>query len=101
MYVSEGRMDLETPKTGPGEPGYNPNLVGSTDYPVVDAHFTMNLTGTYRLETDRLEGTELFLTIDNIADKDPKFSSGGVGGAYPVLYPTLGRTYRLGARMSF
>ena len=101
MYIKGGRLDLETPKTGIGEPGYNPNLVGSTNYPTVDNHFTMNMTGTYRLEGDRLEGTELFLSIDNIADKDPKFSSGGVGGAYPVLYPTLGRTYRLGARMSF
>jgi outer membrane receptor protein involved in Fe transport len=101
MYVSEGRLDRETPKTGPGEPGYDPNLIGSTDYPIVNDHFTMNMTGTYRLQSDRLDGTELFLSIDNIADKDPKFSSGGVGGAYPVLYPTLGRTYRLGARMSF
>jgi outer membrane receptor protein involved in Fe transport len=61
----------------------------------------MNLTGTYQLDSDRFEGTELFATINNIADKDPKFSSGGVGGAYPVLYPALGRTYRLGARLRF
>lgn len=103
MFISEGRMDLETPKLGPSDPGYNVNLVGSTDYPIIDEHLTWNMTGTYRLETDRLEGTELFLTIENIADKDPKFSTSGiaVGGAYPVLYPSLGRTYRLGARMSF
>jgi outer membrane receptor protein involved in Fe transport len=101
QYVSSGRMDRETPKTGPGEPGYDVNLVGSTDSPTIASHFTMNLTGTYQLDSDRFEGTELFATINNIADKDPKFSSGGVGGAYPVLYPALGRTYRLGARLRF
>jgi outer membrane receptor protein involved in Fe transport len=103
MYISEGRMDKETPSIGPNEPGYNVNLVGSTNYPIIPEHLTWNMTGTYRLDSDRLEGTEFFMTVENIADKDPKFSTSGlaVGGAYPVYYPALGRTYRLGARLSF
>ena len=44
---------------------------------------------------------ELFLSINNLTDQDPKFASGGVGGAYPVLHPPLGRSYRMGLRMGF
>ena len=44
---------------------------------------------------------EVFLSINNLTDKDPKFAAGGVGGAYPVLYPSLGRSYRMGLRMAF
>ena len=101
QYVSEGPMDLETPKIGEGHPAYDVNLVGSTDLPSIDPHFTMNLTGSYRLDSIALEQMELFMTINNLTDRDPKFSSAGVGGAYAVLYPTMGRTYRIGARMSF
>jgi outer membrane receptor protein involved in Fe transport len=101
QYISEGRMDLETPKTGPGEPGYNPSLVGSTSTPTVGSHFTTNLTGSYRFDAARLENMEMFLSITNLTDRDPKFASGGVGGAYPVLHPSLGRSYRLGVRMGF
>jgi len=82
-------------------PSYDPNLVGSTDTPTIGSHFTANLIGTYRFEARKLDNVEVFLSIDNIADKDPKFSAGGVGGAYPVLYPSVGRSYRLGLRMGF
>jgi outer membrane receptor protein involved in Fe transport len=61
----------------------------------------MNLTGSYRFGSTMLDNMEAFMSIDNVTDEDPKFSSGGVGGAYPVLYPALGRSYRLGVRMSF
>jgi iron complex outermembrane receptor protein len=101
QYVSAGRMDLETPKIGPGEPGYNVGLVGSTSTPEVGSHFTANLTGSYRFDTASLENMEVFLSITNLTDQDPKFASGGVGGTYPVLYPSLGRSYRLGLRMAF
>jgi outer membrane receptor protein involved in Fe transport len=101
QYISEGPLDLETPKTGPGEPGYDPNLVGSTTNSRIGSHFTMNLTGSYRFGSTMLDNMEAFMSIDNVTDEDPKFSSGGVGGAYPVLYPALGRSYRLGVRMSF
>jgi iron complex outermembrane recepter protein len=99
QYISDGPMDLETPKIGPGEPGYDPNLVGSTTTSRIGSHFTANLTGSYRFNTSMLENLELFMSVDNVTDRDPKFSSGGVGGAYPVLYPALGRTYRFGVRM--
>jgi outer membrane receptor protein involved in Fe transport len=101
QYVSEGRMDLETPKIGPGEPGYDVNLVGSTTNPTVPSHFTANVTGSYRFDSSALENIEVFLSINNVTDRDPKFSSGGVGGAYPVLYPSTGRSFRLGLRMDF
>jgi outer membrane receptor protein involved in Fe transport len=101
QYISEGRMDLETPKIGVGEPGYNVNLVGSTSNPTVGSHFTTNLTGSYRFEASQLDNMELFLSINNLTDKDPKFASGGIGGAYPVLHPALGRSYRAGLRMAF
>ena len=87
QYVSEGRMDLETPKTGPGEPGYNVNLVGSTSTPTVGSHFTTNLTGSYRFDANRLDNMELFLSINNLTDKDPNSRAAASAARIPSCIP--------------
>jgi outer membrane receptor protein involved in Fe transport len=39
--------------------------------------------------------------VNNLLDRDPPFSNGGIGGTNGVFYDTLGRTYRGGFRLKF
>jgi iron complex outermembrane recepter protein len=105
-YIAGAVIDNNTPKTDPSQPGYNPTLNGSITVNHTSSHFTLNVTGSYNFswggETDNLE---LFANVDNLLDKDPQFASGGAGfgvaSTNPIYFPTLGRTYRIGARMRF
>jgi len=45
--------------------------------------------------------TEVWMSVNNIWDKDPPFSAGGTGGVNGIFYDTLGRTYRMGVRFNF
>jgi outer membrane receptor protein involved in Fe transport len=40
-------------------------------------------------------------SVNNLFDKDPPLVGGSVGGTQPLFFDTLGRTYRVGLRMSF
>ncbi len=100
-YHTDGIIDKQTPKTGPDQPGYDPNVTGSVSVNRTPSHFTLNLTGSYAFDLDNIETMEVFANIDNALDKDPPFASGAVGGAHAVFFPTLGRTYRLGVRLRF
>src|SRR6185295_7998152 len=100
-------IDKNTPKTDPTQPGYNPLLNGSITTNTTSSHFTLNLTGSYRFSWGQggAHGAEVFANIDNVTDKDPQFASGGAGfgvaSTNPIYFPTLGRTFRVGARMKF
>jgi iron complex outermembrane receptor protein len=98
-YISDGIIDKQTPKFGPGQPGYNPNFIGSVTNNRTSGHFTLNLSGSYRLDWGNVDALELFMNIDNALNEDPPFSSGAVGGANPIFFPTMGRSYRLGVRV--
>jgi outer membrane receptor protein involved in Fe transport len=41
------------------------------------------------------------MSVNNLWDKDPPFSAGGTGGVNGIFYDTLGRTYRVGVRLTF
>jgi hypothetical protein len=99
-YTSEGKLDLVSPRRGPDDPLYNPALVNSIVDNTVPAHFTQNLTASYDFEVRGTE-TELWMSVNNIWDKDPPFSAGGTGGVNGIFYDTLGRSYRLGVRLNF
>ena len=67
-----------------------------------------DLSFTYRLLNRReLRNLELFFKIDNVADRDPPpvASIAGVSfvdpGVNPLLYDTVGRTYRAGVRVQW
>ena len=100
-------IDKNTPKTDPTQPGYNPLLNGSITTNTTSSHFTLNLTGSYRFSWGKsgAENAEVFANIDNVTDKDPQFASGGAGfgvaSTNPIYFPTLGRMYRVGARLKF
>jgi outer membrane receptor protein involved in Fe transport len=103
-YTGSGKLDLLTPRTGPGDPGYNPNLTGSVSNSNVPSHTTFNLSGSYDLRIGSMERTELFGSITNVFDDDPPFSGNngfGVGGVNAAFFDTLGRNYRIGIRMNF
>lgn len=103
-YTGSGKLDLLTPRTGPSDPGFDPNLTGSVTNSDVPSHTTFNLSGSYDLQVGGLERLELFGSITNVFDKDPPFSGNngfGVGGVNATFFDTLGRSYRIGVRMNF
>jgi hypothetical protein len=46
-------------------------------------------------------GAEVWMSVNNLWDKDPPFSAGGTGGVNGVFCDTLGRSYRMGGRLNF
>jgi iron complex outermembrane recepter protein len=103
-YTGSGKLDLLTPRVGPGEPGYNPALTGSVSNNNVPSHTTFNLSGSYDLRLGDMERTELFGSITNVFDDEPPFSGNngfGVGGVNAAFFDTIGREYRVGIRMNF
>jgi outer membrane receptor protein involved in Fe transport len=40
-------------------------------------------------------------TINNLFDKSPPFTGGGISGASAGFHDTMGRSYRMGVRMEF
>jgi iron complex outermembrane recepter protein len=99
-YTSEGKIDLVSPRRDPSDPLYNPTLVNSIVDNTIPSHFTQNVTASYSFMA-RDTQTELWMSVNNIWDKDPPFSAGGTGGVNGIFYDTLGRTYRMGVRFNF
>jgi iron complex outermembrane recepter protein len=106
-YFEGAIIDKNTPKTDPTQPGYNPLANGSITLNTTSSHFTLNLNGSYAFRWGQgdEQNAELFANLDNVTDKDPQFASGGAGfgvaSTNPIYFPTLGRTYRIGARLRF
>ncbi len=98
-YVASGVLDLQNPKTGIGEPGYNSNNQYSVNDNTVPSYFVFSLTGSYDFKWFDTEKFELWASINNLLDKDPPFSAGSVGGANAVYFDALGRTYKVGFRV--
>lgn len=100
-YSGKGLVNLEIPYTDPSSPSYDPNLVGTiTDNTVPSATY-VNLTSSYNFQFTGLERTEVFVTVNNLFDRDPPFANGSVGGTNAVFFDTMGRTYRAGVRLKF
>ena len=100
-YVSDGILDLQNPKTGPGQAGYDPTKTYSVTDNTVPSYFIFNLSGSYDFKWFNLEKTQVFATVDNLFDKSPPFAAGQVGGTNATFFDALGRTYRVGMRMAF
>jgi iron complex outermembrane receptor protein len=100
QWTGAGALNNEVPYTGPDEPGYDPTLVGSVDDNSVGNYFNFNFNGSYTLPVEALE-TSVFFTVNNVFDRTPPFSNGGIGGVNGTFYDTLGRSFRVGVRMSF
>jgi len=99
-YTDEGKIDLVSPRRDPSDPLYNPGLINSIADNTIPSHFTQNVTASYDFMVRDTE-TEVWMSVNNIWDKEPPFSAGGTGGINGIFYDTLGRTYRLGIRLNF
>jgi iron complex outermembrane recepter protein len=99
-YTSSGLLDTVSPRRDPSDPLYNPTLINSIVDNSVPSYFTQNVTASYDFEI-RATSAEVWMSVNNVWDKDPPFSAGTTGGVNGIFYDTLGRTYRVGVRLSF
>jgi hypothetical protein len=116
-YVADGINALDL--IDPTQPGYDisvPPVSNTADQTVnvntVPSYEVYGLSGSYDFELSSGNTLQLFGVIDNLLDEDPPLIGGnrgslaggvvgGVGGAQPQFFDTIGRTYRMGLRMAF
>jgi iron complex outermembrane receptor protein len=95
-HIAGGRYQVTN--IGPDEDGYNPALPNSISDNKVKAVTYVNLNFQMKVN----EQFELFGVVNNLFDKDPPNDlPSSFGPTNPVLYDVLGRSYRIGARVSF
>jgi hypothetical protein len=76
-------------------------LNGSIDRNWVDPYFNFSLNGSYDLQIANMRSFQVFGSINNLFDKTPPFTGGGLSGATAGYHDTYGRAYRMGVRMRF
>jgi outer membrane receptor protein involved in Fe transport len=76
-------------------------LNGSIDRNWVEPYFNFSLNGSYDLSIANMRQFQVFGTINNLFDKTPPFTGGGLSGATAGYHDTYGRAYRMGVRMRF
>jgi iron complex outermembrane receptor protein len=76
-------------------------LYGSVDDNHVEPYLNYSLNGSWDLRLANLKQFQVFGSINNLLNKDPPFTGGGISGASAQYHDTLGRAYRMGVRMRF
>ena len=76
-------------------------LTGSVDNNRMDPYFNFSLNGSYNLKVGSMRQFQVFGSVNNLFDKSPPFSGGGLSGASAQYADTMGRAYRFGVRMRF
>ena len=76
-------------------------LLGSIDNNRVEPYFNFSLNGSYNMQVGDLRQFQVFGSINNLFDKSPPFTGGGISGATANYHDILGRAYRMGVRMKF
>ena len=76
-------------------------LVGSIDNNHVKPYFNFSLNGSYNLHVGNVKQFQVFGSINNLFDKSPPFTGGGISGASSGYADTLGRAFRFGVRLRF
>jgi outer membrane receptor protein involved in Fe transport len=76
-------------------------LNGSVDNNRVKSYMNFSLNSSYNLHVAGTKQFQLFGSINNLFDKSPPFSGGGISGATAQYHDTFGRAYRFGVRMQF
>lgn len=76
--------------------------VGAEEFGEVGSHFYHDVRFAYNFG----EGSQVYLGVDNVADKDPPFFASGFSGTQaldtiPAYYDIFGRTYFGGIRLKF
>jgi outer membrane receptor protein involved in Fe transport len=103
-YVGGARLD-KTWTDDPTSSAYrNANgqvLYGAVDNNRVKPYWNFSLNGSWDLPVADLRQFQLFGSVNNLLDKPPPFTGGGISGASAQYHDTMGRAYRLGVRMRF
>ncbi len=97
-YVSAGNKHAT--RRGPQDEGYDPSSADSIDDNRVPSSLIWSLGGHYDLAFggNRLQ---IFGTVHNVLDRTPPLIGSGLAGTNPVLFDTIGRSYRIGVRAEF
>lgn len=100
-YVGKGKLNIEDPYLDPSDAGYDWQLSDTITSNKVPSALYVNLNTAYDFKFGGLEQTQLYLNVSNLFDKAPPFAAGSVGGTNAMFFDTLGRTFRVGARVKF
>jgi hypothetical protein len=76
-------------------------LNGSVDNNRVKAYMNFSLNSSYNLRVAGMRQFQIFGSVNNLFDKSPPFTGGGISGATAQYHDTYGRAYRFGVRMQF
>ena len=76
-------------------------LNGSVDNNWVKAYALFTLSGSYNLKVANLRQFQVRGTVNNLFDKSPPFTGGGISGATAGFHDTYGRAYRLQLSVRF
>jgi iron complex outermembrane receptor protein len=107
-YVSAGTMNYNGYPTGapiPAPPATAFNMSTNS----VPSYEVYNLTGSYRFQNMGSASLQLYGVINNLFDKTPPVAVGvggfgannNFGGTNATFFDTIGRTFKLGVRMTF
>jgi iron complex outermembrane receptor protein len=103
-YIGAAALD-KTWADDPSDPRYQNEfgefLNGSVDNNWVKPYMNFSLNGSYNLDVGDMKQFQVFGSINNLFDKSPPFTGGGISGASAGYHDTMGRAYRMGVRMRF
>jgi outer membrane receptor protein involved in Fe transport len=107
-YIGAAVLDLascDPEQAAQGCPYYmdaDGNLLGgSIDNNQVKPYFNFALNGSYNLKVGNLRQFQVFGSINNLFDKSPPYTGGGISGASAGYHDIMGRAYRFGVRVKF
>jgi iron complex outermembrane recepter protein len=93
-FIGAGNFD-NTYATGvTGTPGPNGFTINKNHVP---AYAYLSLNAAYEIGRN----IQLYSVVDNVLDTAPPAVPAGAGSANPVLYDVIGRTFKVGARLSY
>lgn len=99
-HISSGLFQVTN--IGPHQEGYSPLLPNSIDDNLVESVTYVNLNAQYRLWQGGDRHVELFGVVNNLFDKDPpKNLPSSFGPTNNVLYDVIGRSYKVGLRLTY
>jgi iron complex outermembrane recepter protein len=98
-YIGAAKIDPAL--IGPDDPDYSPALPNSVNINRVGQRFYFNLSGSYNLLEQEGRKAQVYFVVENLFNKDPPWEIGSGAGTNGQFYDTLGRLYKLGARIGF
>jgi outer membrane receptor protein involved in Fe transport len=99
-YIAAGKYDVTL--VGPEDDGYSASLPNSISINRVPSRTYVNMQFQWTVRQDGDRRFQLYGAVNNLFDSQPpnRFSS-STGPTNPVLFDVVGRSFRLGARVSY